>query len=77
MMRLSLNIFAFIGIGTDCFTYHELFGLHMLPVWRSRDLFRLQFLDVYHHVMDFLCMPCKGNDGCNVSNVDASDGYIT
>ncbi|TKY63012.1 hypothetical protein E2542_SST12877 [Spatholobus suberectus] len=65
------------GVGTDFVTYHELFGLHLLPVRRSRDLFLLQFLDVYHHVLDLLCMPCKGNDDCNVSSVDAADGYMT
>lgn len=36
----------------------------------------LQFLGIYHHVFDFLDKPDKGNDGRNVSNVDASDGYI-
>lgn len=64
------------GIGTDFVAHHELFGLHLLPVWWTRDLFMLQFLGIYHHVLDFLDKPDKGNDGRNVSNVDASDGYI-
>lgn len=65
------------GLGTDFVTYHELFGIHLLPVRRSRDLLLLQFLDVHHHVLEFLCVPYEGNDDCNVSNADAADGYMT
>jgi len=38
-------------LGHELIIHYGLFGLHLLRVRRSRDLFQLQFLDIYHHAV--------------------------